>query len=98
MSHILSLSAPEFVPASNPPPRREPPVTYLSKLDLSSFDGDSLTWQSFWESFQAAVHSSAALDGVQKFKGSQLHGDTSQAIAGLSLASANNTHAVSLLR
>ena len=99
-TRTLSVSATEFVPASDPPPRREPPVSRLPKLDLPSFSGDPLTWQSFWDSFRAAVHTNAALDGVQKFNylKAQLHGDASRAIAGLPLTSANYDHAVSLLR
>ena len=59
VSRPMSVSASEFVP-SDPPPRREPPVSRLPKLNLPSFAGDPLTWQSFWDSFKAAVHSNAA--------------------------------------
>ena len=99
ISRPLSVSATEFVP-SDPPSLREPPVSRLPKLNLPSFAGDPLTWQSFWDSFQAAVHSNAALDSVQKFNylKAQLCGDASRAIAGLLLTSANYNHAVSLLQ
>ena len=99
VSRPMSVSASEFVP-SDPSPRREPPVSRLPKLNLPSFAGDPLTWQSFWDSFKAAVHSNAALDCVQKFNylKAQLHGDASRAIAGLLLTSANYDHAVTLLQ
>ena len=95
----LNVSATEFMP-SEPVPRREQPVSRLPKLNLPSFAGDPLTWQGFWDSFEAAVNSNTALDGVQKFNylKAQLHGDASRAIAGLPLTSANYNHAVSLLR
>ena len=99
VTHPLNVSATEFMP-SGPVPRREQPVSRLPKLNLPSFSGDPLTWQGFWDSFEAAVNSNTALDGVQKFNylKAQLHGDASRAIAGLSLTSANYNHAVSLLR
>ena len=47
-----SVSATEFVPsdrASEPPTRRELPVSRLPKLNLPSFAGAPFTWQSFWD-------------------------------------------------
>ena len=94
------MSTTEFRVPSEPTHRREQPVSRLPKLNLPSFAGDPLTWQGFWYSFEAAVNSNAALDGVQKFNylKAQLHGDASRAIAGLPLTSANYNHAVSLLQ
>jgi len=56
--HPLSVSATEFMP-SDPAPRRELSVTAsnLPKLNLPTFAGDPLTWQSFWNLFDAAVNS-----------------------------------------
>ena len=54
VSRPLSVSATEFVPidrTSEPSTRRESPVSRLPKLNLPSFAGDPLTWQSFWDSF-----------------------------------------------
>ena len=94
------MSTTEFSVPSEPTHRREQPVSRLPKLNLPSFAGDPLTWQGFWDSFEAAVNSNSALDGVQKFNylKAQLHGDASRAIAGLPLMSANYNHAVSLLQ
>ena len=100
----LSASAPAFVP-SEPPPRTEPPVvtnhvSRLPKLYLPTFSGDPLTWQSFWDSFEAAVHSNSVLDDVQKFNylRAQLHDEASHSISGFTLTSANYQQAVSLLQ
>ena len=83
-THPLNVSATEFVPSISDhptpplPPRRET-TSCLPKLNLPSFAGDPLTWQSFWDSFDAAVNTNIALDGVQKFNylRAQLHGDAS---------------------
>ena len=42
--HILTNVTPQF-------------TTRLAKLTLPTFAGNPLTWQSFWDSFSAAVHS-----------------------------------------
>ena len=66
------------------PATARPSTCQLLKLDLPSFSGDPLTWQSFWDSFKAAVNSNPTLDGVQKFNylRSQIQGEASRAIAG----------------
>jgi len=42
-------------------------TTRLPKLTLPTFSGNPLMWQTFWDSFSAAVHSNNSLTGVQKF-------------------------------
>ena len=94
----LDIHATEFVPtplvseASLPasvttmvPPRE--PVSSLPKLNLPIFSGDPLTWQSFRDSFDAAVHNNSMLDGVQKFNylRAQMQGGAARVIAGLPL-------------
>ena len=101
----LNASAIEFVPSISDcptpplPPRREQTIGHLPKLNLASFAGDPLTWQSFWDSFDAAVNTNTALDGVQKFNylWAQLHGDASRAIAGVPLTNSNLKNAITLL-
>ena len=50
-------------------------VSRLPKLSLPYFSGDPLMWQSFWDSFSAAVHTNPNLTGVQKlnYLGAQLN-------------------------
>ncbi|CAB4001733.1 Hypothetical predicted protein, partial [Paramuricea clavata] len=39
----------------------------LPKLNLPTFSGNPLQWFTFWDSFEAAVHSNSTLGDVQKF-------------------------------
>ena len=73
----------------------------LPKLDLcTQFSGNTLEWQPFWDSFNAAVNSNPTISDVQKlnYLRSQLRGEASQLIAGFSLTSANYSHSVALLK
>ena len=74
--------------------------TRLPKLDLPQFTGNPLHWQSFWDCFEAAVHTNASLSEVQKlsYLRAQLHGDAARIIAGLQLSNDNYTHSVTLLK
>ena len=53
-------------------------VSRLPKLILPTFDGNPLYWQSFWDSYRAAVHDNPSLSDIQKFNylRVQLRGDT----------------------
>ena len=66
-------------------------VSRLPKLNLPIFSGEPLSWQTFWDSFSAAVDSNHSLSGVQKFNylKAQIQGDTARAIAGFPLTDAN---------
>lgn len=46
--------------------KREPQVK-LEKLSLPSFEGDILSFQSFWETFDSRVHSNSSLNDIDKF-------------------------------
>ena len=72
----------------------------LPKLSLPSFSGDPLTWQSFWDSFFAAIHSNPTLSGIQKFiyLKAQLQVDAARAIEGVPLSERKYIHAISLLQ
>ena len=71
----------------------------LPKLNLPTFNGNILDWNSFWDSFDTAVHSNTSLSEVQKFNylKSLLEGEASYTIAGFSLTHANYNNAVELL-
>ena len=71
----------------------------LPKIKIAKFAGDPKSWQSFWDSFQAAVHSNTAIHDVDKFnylKG-LLEGPALAAITGLSLTDSNYKVAVDIL-
>ena len=72
----------------------------LPTLDLPTYSGDVLLWQTFWESFESTVHSNPALTNIQKFNylKSQLRDDAERCISGLSLTHANYDQAIFLLR
>ena len=72
----------------------------LPKLNLPTFTGNPLQWFTFWDSFQAAVHSNTTLGDIQKFSylKAQLTGDAARAISGFPLTNDNYTKAVQLLK
>ena len=75
-------------------------VSCLPKLSLPNFNGDPLSWQTFWDSFVAAVDSSPVLSGVQKFTylRAQLQGEAARAVAGFPLTDGNYLHSVKILK
>lgn len=64
------------------------------------FSGDPLSWQSFWDSFDAAVNTNPTLSPIHKFNylKAQLQGDAARAIAGLPLTEINYTQSITLLK
>ena len=66
---------------------------------MPRYSGDPLGWQTFWDSFKAAVHSSTHLTGNEKFNYllGQLDGEASRAVSGLTLTDANYEQSVALL-
>ena len=103
----LNATALAFVPSEQPivveptvaTTQREH-VSRLPKLHLPTFSGNPLNWQSFWDSFNAAVHSNPVSDDVQKFNylRTQLLDKASHAISGFTLNNANYREAVTLLQ
>ena len=74
-------------------------ITRLPKLSLQSFSGNPLEFQSFWDSFNAAVHNNSRLEDITKFNylKSFLKGQALAAIHGLSLTSENYTEAIEII-
>ena len=64
------------------------------------FSGDPPSWQSFWDSFDAAVNTNPTLSPIHKFNylKAQLQGDAAQAIAGLPLTEPNYSHSITPLK
>ena len=71
----------------------------LPKLNLPTFDGDILQWQSFWDSYETAVHTNPTLGNVQKFNylKSLLYNEALKTVTGFALTNANYEKAISLL-
>ena len=57
-------------------------------------------WQTFWDSFNAAVHTNPNLTGVQKFNylKAQLKGDAIRVVSSFPLTDVNYQHSITLLR
>ena len=75
-------------------------VSRLPKLTLPTFSGEPLQFQTFWDSFVAAIHNDEGLTGVQKFHylRAQLQGDAYNVIDNLPLTDLNYEHSVALLK
>ena len=87
--HIQHLISP--TPSVPSPQYGTNSAVRLLRLDLPTFSGNALEWQSFWDGFDAAVNSNQAISGVQKlnYLRSQLRDDASHVIAGFSLINAS---------
>ena len=72
----------------------------LPKLTLRNFSGDAMSWQSFWDSFEAAVHNNEDVSKVDKFNylKSLLDGPAASTIAGFTLTAENYETAVKVLK
>ena len=69
-------------------------------MSLPYFSGDPLMWQTFWDSFSAAVHTNPNFTGVQKcnYLRAQLKGDATRVVAGFPLTDVNYQCSITLLR
>lgn len=74
-------------------------VSRLPKLILITFHGNPLYWQSFRDSYQAAVDDNPSLSDIQKFNylRAQLLGDALRSIAGFPLTNANYQRRIQIL-
>ena len=72
----------------------------LPKLSLKKFNGDLTKWITFWDTFESAVHRNSTLSSIDKFNylNSLLESTAAEAIAGLTLTSANYEEAVATLK
>ena len=76
-------------PQSSPVPATVPSTSAsrLPKLSLPTFSGNPLLWQTFWDSFEAAVHGNPNLTRVEKFNylRAQLEGEAARTVGGFPL-------------
>ena len=70
------------------------------KIELKSFDGNILNWQSWWDQYEAAVHNQPKMAAVNKFCYLKrlLCSSAEECISGLSLTNENYSKAVQLLK
>ena len=71
----------------------------LPRLEIKKFSGEPTDFQSFYDSFQAAVHQNESLKDIEKFTylRSLLGGGASRAIEGLAISDGNYNKAVKIL-
>ena len=71
----------------------------LPKLDFEKFDGTIIKWQSFWNSFKAAVHDRSISDvDKMNYLKSKLEGEAKCAIQGYPLSGSNYQLVLDVLR
>jgi len=76
------------------------PKAKLPKLVLPKFRGDIMEWQSFWDSFNSAIHTYPQLSQIDKFNHlhSLLEGQAAHAIQGSTRTDTNYNSAIELLQ
>ena len=74
--------------------------TRLPKLSLPKFRGDVTKWNTFWDSYQVAVHRNEGISNIDKFNylNYVLERVAARVIPGLTLTEANYDAAVKLLQ
>ena len=72
----------------------------LPKLEIPSFNGDTLRWTEFWDSFEATIHRNSSLSDVEKlnYLMSKLSGQAKNSVSGILLSNENYAVAVELLK
>lgn len=72
----------------------------LPKLSLPHFSGNITKWDTFWDSYESAIHKNDDLTDIAKFNylKSLLERTAHEAIAGLTLSSANYQEAIDILQ
>ena len=72
----------------------------LLKLSLPKFTGDVTKWNTFWDSFQSAVHRKEGISNIDKFNylNSVLEGVAARTIQGLTLTEENYDATIKLLQ
>ena len=86
-------------PASSEPRTHSVSRAKLPKLKLCAFDSDSISWMTFWDSYEAAIHKNPNLSDIDEFMYLKLLVEKSakEAISGLSLTTANYHKAMLIL-
>ena len=107
MAGIENLCAAARAAATSVAPpmaRHQPPIPVpqvkLPKLALKPVSGDITNWTTFWDSYESAIHKNPTLSDIDKFHylKSLLDRTAHEAIAGLTLTSANYHEAVTILQ
>ena len=98
---VKKLLYPSSLPAEPPSESSGSKGVRLPKLDVPSFDGHILNWQSFWEQFCVAVHDRTNISDIEKLvylRNSLKDGSAKNAIEGLSHSGEQYKEAIQCLR
>ena len=96
-----SLVTPTAPPSSaGATPATTTTAARLPKLQLQPFNGELTSWTTFWDEYESAIHNNATLPDIDKFTylRTLVTRSAKDAIAGLSLTSANYAEAISTLQ
>jgi hypothetical protein len=71
----------------------------LPKITLPRFNGDVTKWNTFWDSFNSAIHTNTDIANIDKFNylKSLIEGPAARTIQGLTLTNSNYETAIKLL-
>ncbi len=71
----------------------------VPKIDMPTFDGDILKWQTFWDQFESCVHNQSDMSEIDKFTYLQraLSSTARNCISGLMLTKENYAAAIEML-
>ena len=93
--HSMPIQSPKFEKVST-----KSSNVKLPRLEIMKFNGEFTKWQTFYDSFEAAVEKNQSLSNIEKFNylRSYLGNDAYNCIAGLSLTNENYIQALDLLK
>ena len=90
-----------FIPQVVPPPTpHQNHNIKLPRIDIKKFSGDVTEWQTFFDSFEVAVHSNNKLCSIEKMNYllSYLTGEALKTVQGLKLSEPNYSAAIEMLQ
>ena len=90
-----------FIPQVVPPPTpRQSHNIKLLRIDIKKFSSDVTEWQTFFDSFEVAVHSNNKLCNIEKMNYllSYLTGEALKTVQGLKLSEPNYSVAIEMLQ
>ncbi len=100
MKAILNEQAKESRPESgNSSQKSKSRSAKLPQLKMKNFSGNPIDWPSFWETFEASIHSDDEIEDIMKFNylKSYLEGPAADAVAGLKVMNSTYKEAIKLL-
>ena len=94
---VIHPLIPQVVP---PPTPHQNHNIKLPRIDIKKFSGDVTEWQTFFDSFEVAVHSNSKISSIEKINYllSYLTGEALKTVQGLKLSEPNYSAAIEMLQ